>query len=154
MTICPAYCPGLTILPEIAGAVNPGAGAPGLTAAAPTAAARSTGSNAVAARATNMVMAAMSLPIIHLRSGSDFAECIEHARRGENLRQDNRFTLAAVEEIERDAAADELLEESGDLGVLAGPIAFERNDATRGEGMAHRVAVEGDPFIDQAGDAP
>src|SRR5215471_3103347 len=85
---------------------------------------------------------------------SDFAERIEHTRSGKELRQNNRFAFAAIQQIERHAAASKPLQQSRNLRILRGPVALERDDAALSKGLAHRLAVEGDPFVDQTGDTP
>src|SRR5262249_56185497 len=58
------------------------------------------------------------------------------------------------EQIEGEAAARELLQKSRDFRVLSGPVSLERNNAACRKGLTHRLAIEGDAFVDQAGDAP
>src|SRR5262249_14131199 len=131
-----------------------GAGAPGLAAAVgPVAVARSIDNAAAATRAAVRAMVGASLPMIpSIRS--DFRERVEHTGGGKDLRQDNGFAPSALEPLKRDACAAELLQQRRDFRILCGPIAFERDNAALGKGLAHRLAVERDPFVDQAGDAP
>src|SRR4029077_14459098 len=141
------------VRPLMPGALKAGAGAPGLATVGPIAVAPPIDSTIPATRAVVTAMAGRSLGMIpSIRS--DFAERVEHTRCGKELRQDNGFTLAAIEQIERDAAASEPLQQSGDFRILRRPIAFERNKAAGGKSLAHRLAVESDPLVYQTGDAP
>src|SRR5438445_7860671 len=136
-------------------ALKAGAGSPTLAvAAAGCAVARSRASAPIAARAATVkVFIGIRIGSLRRIDASDFSDCVEHGRLGQKLRQDLRVSLAAIEQIERDTVAAELLQETGDFRVLAGPVALEGNDAPCREGRAHRLAVERNAFVDQAGDA-
>src|SRR5271163_113449 len=134
-----------------------GAGSPGFAVAADgTAVACSTAKPPIAASAaTARILLRARMRGLRQSGGSTLANRVEHTRRGQNLRQhDGLASSAGVEQIERDAAAAELLQEFGDFWVLARPVTLEGYDAALGEGLAHGAAVEGNPFIDQTGDAP
>src|SRR5271166_6665366 len=141
----------------MSGAPKEGAGSPTFAVAADgTAVAGSTAKLPIAASAaTARVLLKARMRDLPSVSGSTLANRVEHTRRGQNLRQhDGLASSAEVEQIERDAAAAELPKELSDFRVLARPVTLEGDDAALGEGLAHGTAVEGDPFIDQAGDAP
>src|SRR6516162_9651715 len=143
------------VFPVISGALNCGAGSPTRAAGGGTAVAWSTARMLIAARAaTDIILIGTRIGDLRRVNTSTLPERVEHARRGQDLRQQHGFALAGVEQIERHAAAAELLQELGDFGVLIGPVALERNDAAFGESLAHGRAVECDALVDQTGDAP
>src|ERR1700682_506238 len=82
----------------------------------------------------------------------DFSTCCERARRGQTLWQKRRRAGLVIQQVERHAAAPELLQEGGNFGVLPCPVALQRDDAALGKGAAHRLAVEGCVLVDQTGD--
>src|SRR6266436_6616292 len=101
----------------MSGAAKAGAGSPGCAPAARgTAVARST------ARALIAASAAIVKLLIGARIGasiwinpSTLSQGVEHARRGQDLRQYDGLARADIEQIERHAAAAELLQEPGDF---------------------------------------
>src|SRR5690242_13056035 len=126
------------VFPPISGALNWGAGSPTRAAGGGTAVARFTARMLIAARAaTDIILIGRRIGDLRRVGTSTLAERVEHARRGEDLGQQHGFALAGVEQIERHAAAAELLQELGDFGVLVGPVALERNNAAFDEGLAH-----------------
>src|SRR6202048_4221134 len=144
------------VLPAMSGALKEGAGAPGFAVAADgTAVACSTAKLPIAASAATarvLLKARMRASVV---SESTLPDGVEHTRRGQDLRQhDGLAPSAGVEQIERNPAAPELLQKLSDFRVLTRPVTLEGNDAALSEGLADGTAVEGDPFIDQAGDAP
>src|SRR5580693_5091957 len=101
----------------MSGALKEGAGCPGLAeAAGGTAVACSTAKLPIAAiAATARVLLRVRMRVPPVLRGSTLPDRVEHARCGQNLRQHDRIaSFAAVEQIERDTAAAELLQELGD----------------------------------------
>ena len=122
----------------MSGALKEGAGCPGFAVAADgTAVAcspRSCRSRRVRQRPGFCSGRAWGPPVV---SGSTLADRVEHTRRGQDLRQhDGLAPSAGVEQIERNAAAAELLQKLGDFRVLARPVTLEGDDAALGEGLA------------------
>src|SRR6516162_8372613 len=140
----------------MSGALKTGAASPTLAeAAGGTAVARSIASALIATSAAMVkVLIGTRMRGLHPMSASTLSERVEHARRGQKLRQHDWLALAGIEEVERDATAAELLQEFGNFRILAGPVALERHDTAGGKGFAHRLAVEGEALVDQTGDAP
>src|SRR5260370_29611517 len=104
----------------MSGALKEGAGSPGFAVAADgTAVACSTANPPIAANAATARVLLRARMRASVSCGSSLADRVEHTRRGQNLRQHDRLTPSAgVEQIERNAAAAELLQ---NLGYLRRP---------------------------------
>src|SRR5437588_153917 len=108
----------------MSGALKEGAGCPGFAVAGGgTAVACFTAKlpiAAIAATARVLLRARMGPPSV---CGSTLADRVEDTRRGQDLRQHNGVASSAgIEQIERNAAAAELLQKLGDFRVLARPV--------------------------------
>jgi len=62
--------------------------------------------------------------------------------------------VGAVENVERDAAATELLQIRADLGVLICPIALQKGDMQIRESLSDLRPLERKAIVDFARDAP
>src|SRR5207253_2989835 len=60
----------------------------------------------------------------------------------------------AGEQVQRPAAAAQMLEESGNFGVPPPPVALPGDDVAIGQGLPQRGGGEGRVLVDQAGQAP
>src|SRR5205085_10817300 len=121
----------------MSGALKEGAGCPGFAVAVDgTAVACSTAKLPIAASAATarvLLRARMGPPSV---CGSTLADRVEHTRRGQDLRQhDGLAPSTGVEQVERNAAAAELLQELSDFWVLARPVTLEGDAAALGEGL-------------------